>query len=199
MKNLMILKNIKIRKRFILYSVLVFILMILSFYILKVYSSYNSSSSINTEVVKAVYLLDEKTMDFNIDIDGIIPREKPYIYSFSIANYNDLKTSNVDLEYGLNITTTTNLPLKYELYRNEKYDDDNSFNLLTISSLKQDSDGSWYNDFSLNNKYTFSYKEKMKDIYYLVIYYPSSYKNDETYADLIDNITVKVNAKQIID
>ena len=193
------IKHINFRNRFIIYSFLVCILMIFSFSFLKVYSSYNSSASINTNVEKAVYILDEEELSFNIDIDGIIPSNKPYIYSFSVANYNDKKQSNVDLEYSIDFRTTTNLPLQYELYRNEDYSDDNSNNLLSNGVLIQDEDGSWYNTFSLNNTYTFNYKEKVKDIYYLVVNYPKNYENNIEYADLLDVIEVKIDAKQIID
>lgn len=193
------LNSIDTRKRFILYSFLVFILMICSFYLLSVYSSYHSKAEINTKVEKAVYILEEGMFSFNIDIDGIFPKEEPYIYQFSIANYNAYQKSNVDLEYSLSFRTTTNLPIEYQLYRNENYDDSNSTNLFSLSSVIQDEDGSWYNQFDLPTKYTFNYHEQMKDIYYLVVYFPKQYSTHSEYADLIDNVEVIVDAKQIID
>lgn len=194
-----IFKNIDTRKRFFLYSFLVLILMILSFYLLNVYSSYNSTATINTNVEKAIYIFNEDIFSFNIDIDGIVPSEDPYIYEFSISNYKDNKKSSVDLEYSLNFRTTTNLPVVYKLYRNEEYNDSNSTNLFSLSSLIQDEDGSWYNKFDLPTKYTFNYEEKEKDIYYLVVNFPKSYSNNSEYADMIDNVEITVDAKQIID
>lgn len=192
-------KKINTRSRFLIYSFLVIILMALSFYLLKVYSSYDSKTTINTKIEKAIYIIDEDTFSFNIDVLGIVPSDDPYIYKFSISNYNDTKQSSVDLEYSLSFRTTTNLPLKYELYRNQEYDSENAVNLFYLSSQKQDEDGSWYNVFNLPSTYTFNYKEKTKDEYSLVVYFPKEYSNNIEYADLLDNIEVKVNAEQIID
>ena len=80
---------LKSRKRFLIYSLLVLILMILAMYILKVFGSYQSNTYLNAEIEKAVLLLEEEKLDFSIDLNGLVPSEKPYVYYFSIANYND--------------------------------------------------------------------------------------------------------------
>lgn len=190
---------LKTKKRFLIYSCLVLVLMILSMYILKVYGNYQSDAYLNTNVVKAILLLNEDKLNFSIDTDGIVPSDKPYIYSFSIANYNDLKKSNVDLEYSLKMRTTTNIPVEYKLYRNEDYDSEGSVNLLESFSEVQDEDGSWYKIFDIKDKYSFDYKTKSKDIYSLVIYFPKIYAKNLDYTNLIDHIEITVDAKQIID
>lgn len=190
---------LKSRKRFIVYSILVLLLMFLSMYVLRVFSSYQSDAYLNADVVKAVLLLDEEKLNFSIDTDGIVPSTKPYIYNFSIANYNSSKKSNVDLEYSLSFRTTTNLPLIYKLYRNEDYDSENSINLLENYQSLQDEDGSWYKTYSLKDNYSFSYKEKLKDIYSLVVYFPKEYSKTLDYTNVIDHVEIKVDAKQIVD
>ena len=190
---------LKSRKRFLIYSFLVLILMFLSMYVLRVFGSYQSDAYLNAEVVKAVLLLEEEKLDFSIAPDGLVPSEKPYVYYFSIANYNNSKKSNVDLEYSLSMRTTTNIPLEYQLYRNEDYDEESSVNLLENFSEVQDEDGSWYKVFDLDKKYNFSYKTKNKDIYCLVVYFPKIYSKNLDYTNLIDHVEITVDAKQIID
>ena len=190
---------LKSRKRFIIYSILVLILMFLSMYVLRVYGSYQSNAYLKADVVKAVLLLEEEKLDFSIDPDGLVPSDKPYVYYFSIANYNDSSKSNVDLEYSITMKTTTNIPLEYQLYRNEDYTLDTSTNLLKNYSEIQDEDGSWYKVFSLQDTYEFSYKTKNKDIYTLVVYFPKAYSKNLDYTNLIDHIEFTVDAKQIVD
>ena len=190
---------LKSRKRFLIYSLLVLILMILAMYILKVFGSYQSNAYLNAEIEKAVLLLEEEKLDFSIDLNGLVPSEKPYVYYFSIANYNDSKKSNVDLEYGISMRTTTNIPLEYQLYRNEDYDAEGSVNLLENYNEVQDEDGSWYKVFNLDDKYNFSYKTKNKDIYCLVVYFPKIYYKNLDYTNLIDHVEITVDAKQIVD
>lgn len=190
---------LKSRKRFIVYSILILLLMFLSMYVLRVFSSYQSDAYLNADVERAILLLDEEKLNFSIDTDGIVPSTKPYIYYFSIANYNSSKKSNVDLEYSLSLRTTTNLPLTYKLYRNEDYDSENSINLLENYKEIQDEDGSWYKTYSLNDSYSFSYKTKSKDIYSLVVYFPKEYSNTLDYTNVIDHVEIKVDAKQIVD
>ena len=184
---------LKTKKRFLIYSCLVLVLMILSMYILKVYGNYQLFNT------RCKEFKNEYKLNFSIDTDGIVPSDKPYIYSFSIANYNDLKKSNVDLEYSLKMRTTTNIPVEYKLYRNEDYDSEGSVNLLESFSEVQDEDGSWYKIFDIKDKYSFDYKTKSKDIYSLVIYFPKIYAKNLDYTNLIDHIEITVDAKQIID
>ena len=93
-----------------------------------------------------------------------------------IVNNSDIRTlinmtselslaiCDIDIEYSINITTTTNLPLTYEIYRNENYDDENATNLFQNATIKQDVDGAWYNVLEGEEKYLFPYTEDMTDI-----------------------------------
>ena len=58
-------------------------------------------------------------MSFNIETDGIVPSSTPYTYRFSVSNFNQNNMSDVDINYSINIRTTTNLPITLELYRNQ--------------------------------------------------------------------------------
>ena len=57
---------LKSRKRFLIYSLLVLILMILAMYILKVFGSYQSNTYLNAEIEKA-----ERNYDLNKAVRAI--------------------------------------------------------------------------------------------------------------------------------
>ena len=119
------------KKRFLIVILVMFFLIVLAIKLFQIaYASYQSQAKLNANIEKALYILEEGGLEFNIDLDKIEPSTEPYIYKFSISNFNAKRHSDVDIEYQINITTTTNLPLTYELYRNENYDDENATNLL---------------------------------------------------------------------
>lgn len=187
------------KKRLLVVILIFFCAIFLVFKLFQVaYASYESSAKINANIQKALYILEEGDLDFNIDLEQIIPSDTPYVYKFSVSNFNQKTTSDIDIEYTLRIRTTTNLPLIYKLYRNENHDDSTATNLIQNISTKQDVDHAWYNVAKVEKTYTFLYTEKKTDIYTLVINFPKEYKNNEEYADTIENIIVELNSKQVI-
>lgn len=163
------------------------------------YASYESEAKLNANIEKALYILKEGGMEFNIDLDKIEPSPDPYIYKFSISNFTGNKHSDVDIEHSITLTTTTNLPLTYELYRNENYDDENATNLFKDMTVKQDIDGAWYNYLEGKELYFFPYEEDKTDIYTLVIYFKEENKTTTDYADSIENIEVKLQSHQVTE
>lgn len=188
------------KKRLLIVVLIIFILIILASKLFQIaYASYESTAKLNANINKAIYIIEEGDMDFNIDLNKIEPRENPYIYKFSISNYKGTKHSQVDIEYTIDLKTTTNLPLTYELYRNENYDDPNAIDLFNSSKTLQDTDGAWYNVLEGKEKYLFSYKKEKTDIYTLVIYFEKEHKNNTNYADNIENIEVSINSNQVTE
>ncbi len=143
-----------------------------------------------------MFVLDEGEMSFNIDIDQIIPKDEPYIYTFSVSNFNEERKSDVDLKYNLKIQTTTNMPLEYRLYYKEYNLDEKD--IITRRDLLQDEDSSWYNLLTVGTTYEFSYTERTTNIYYLVIDFPTVYKDVIEYSDAIENIEVIIDSEQIV-
>lgn len=188
------------KKRFLIVILVMFILIVVAIKLLQIaYASYESQAKLNANIDKALYILKTGGMDFNIDLDKIEPSSKPYIYKFSISNFDGNRHSDVDIEYQMNITTTTNLPLTYELYRNENYDDENATNLFENMKTKQDVDGAWYNYLEGQEKYLFPYEEDKTDIYTLVVYFPESNKTTTEYADNLENIEVEIKSNQVTE
>lgn len=188
------------KKRFLVVVVVLFLLIIVAVKLFQVaYASYESSAKLNANINKAIYILEEDGIDFNIDLNKIEPSDKPYVYKFSISNYKGNRHSQVDIEYKIDLKTTTNLPLTYELYRNENYDDANATDLFNEATVIQDVDGAWYNNLEGKEKYLFPYTENKTDIYTLVVRFPKEYKSNIEYADNIENIEVEVKSNQVTE
>lgn len=190
-------KKLMIKLRFLSFSCVFFFILTFGIYsLIRSYSSYYANTNLTLDIQTAMYVLEEGEMSFNIDLDKIIPSDKPYVYAFSISNFNESKQCDVDLEYTIKLQTTTNMPLSYRLYYNTY--NLNETDMITNRELKQDEDSAWYNLLTVDGLYEFSYKEKTTNIYYLVIDFPSQYKTDLVYSDAIENIQVLVDSKQII-
>ena len=127
------IKHYEEKRKFLLFMFILFFFLFLSFYLFKIaYARYEVHSKINANISKALYILDTGEQSFNLEPDGIVPSNKPYVYKFSISNFNETKETDVDIYYDLKIITTTNLPITIKLYRNEVYDNTNSTNLFFI-------------------------------------------------------------------
>lgn len=194
------IKYLEYKKRFLLFILMILLLLILALFLLKeTYSKYVTDVNIDANITNAMYVFEDGKMSFNIDLNDIIPRTSPYVYTFSVANYNEGDRSDVDIEYTLGMITTTNMPLTYQLYRNENYDSPGATNIISSSSVVKDLDNAWYNKFMVNGTYSMNRSVNKKDIYYLVIYFPSAYSTNSAYADSIDNIEVTIKSYQVID
>lgn len=190
-------KKIKYKLRFLVFAFI--FISITSFgliALIKSYAFYNSKVNLALDIKTAMYVIEPGEMSYNIDLDKIIPSDNPYIYTFSISNFNEENTTDVDLEYTLKMQTTTNLPLEYRIYY-DSYDLDTN-DLISTRELRQDEDGSWYNYYVIDEKYEFSYEENKTNIYYLVIDFPTVYKNVLEYSDAIENIQIIIDSKQIL-
>ena len=190
-------KKLKLRFRFLVFSLIVlFIVSVGVFAIIKTFAFYNSNASLSLDIQTAIYVVEPGEMSFNIDLEKIIPSDEPYIYTFSVSNFDEEKRTDVDLEYDLEVITTTNLPLNYKLYYNAY--DLSTNDIITTRDIRQDEDSSYYNYFKVDQKYSFTYKENQTHIYYLIIEFPTTYKDIIEYSDAIDNIQVKINTQQVL-
>lgn len=160
-------------------------------------SKFESEAKSTTDIDIAFYLLKEDYQTMELSLENLYPSEKPYVYTFSISNADGEKRAEVDLTYELAIKTTTNLPLTYELYMNESYNDENSTIALTRNEVDTDEDGTYFRYLETANE-TFEYVNIEKNVYQLVVYFPQEY-NTENYQDIIESIEININAKQVIE
>jgi len=182
--------------KLIIKSSLVFVLVLLigTFFVYS-YALYESNATLNANIDKAIYLLKDEKLSFNIDSDGIVPSTTPYTYKFSVQNYEDSKEGDFNLDYYIKVKTTTNLPITIELYRNEEYST-SATNIIPSFELTQDTDGAWYREYDDTPTYQFNYNTKRKDVYTLVVKYPEIYRSYEQYAGVPENITIGIYSTQ---
>lgn len=187
------------KARFLVFVVGLFFILFLATYLLRVaYARYEVRAKINANIDKALYIFEDEKINFNLEPLGIVPRDDPYTYKFSISNFNTSKQSDVDILYTLRVRTTTNLPINIKLYRNELFDDPGAVNLFSGADTKQDADGAWYRIYDVNDEYQFLYENKSTDVYTLVIEFPTSYAANTVYANYIESIEVYIDSKQLL-
>lgn len=162
-----------------------------------VLSRYESNTNSNANVDIAFYLLKEDYKQMTLNLGTILPKNEKYVYTFSIGNEEGSKVAEVDLRYNLKIRTTTNLPLTYELYRDQDYDNPNSANIIRTNEVTKDEDGTSFRNIG-TDEVLLRYKEPETNTYYLVVNFPENY-NEKKYQDIIEMIEISVDAKQVIN
>ena len=187
------------KKRFVKLSLIFGVLIIFAVYLItRAYASYVTEATLKADVDKAVYVLDEQLMTFNIDPEKIVPSNSKYSYRFTIANFDATRQSEVDLEYKLKVRTTTNLPITLELYRNQLPTATGATNILGTPTLRQDADGAWYRVYSESTLYELPFNTQTTDVYTLLVNFPKAYANDLTYADVTENISIIIDSRQVL-
>ena len=192
---------IKAKGKLILFGLLLILLVLLVFLIMRfVYASYETDALLNVSIDEAIYIFGDEKMSFNIDSSKIVPSNTPYTYTFSVSNFNSTQTADVDLLYTVQVISTTNLPITMELYRNETYSQGstNIHNMIGTLNIIQDNDGAWYREYSKSQEFEMLYTNNSTDVYTLVVKFPASYASDDTYADAIENIEIRLESKQEI-
>ena len=187
------------KKKKILYTKLV--ILILCFLIslrifVLVLSKYESIANSNADVDIAFYLLKEDYQTMTTNLASVAPRDNAYVFTFSIGNQDGVKKAEVDLTYNLTIRTTTNLPLTYDLYMNQQYDDTDAVSIIKENVISQDEDMTYFRTIT-TEPVTLEYKTGTTNVYQLVVYFPKSY-NQENYQDIIEAIEITVDAKQVV-
>ena len=170
----------------------IFILVVFIINIMEItYSRYSSSAEGNAAANIAFFIVDVGTYENTISLNDLVPSNSDYIYKFNVNNFKNGKRTNVKLDYSIEFTTTTNLPLSYKIYRGEGTE-----NVITSSEIIQEGD-MYFNKLNTNQVGSFSYEENQTDVYTLVVNFPITYndKPDE-YQGLIDSFIIKINAEQ---
>lgn len=161
-------------------------------------SKYQSSGIGNMNSNIAFYLINVSNLSETIRLDNLKPCDLEYVYNFSVSNKKDDILSEVDIEYVLSIVTTTNLPLRYELYENCDYELNSCNNLISDNNTKivQDSDNTYFKEFTLEKEEMYFSKEVTNN-YTLVVYFDLK-NNDAKYQDSVELVEINVDSSQII-
>lgn len=176
--------------------ILIFALIFLVKVFTLTYAKYESIGTTIPDVGIAFFITKTDFKSMTLNLDKIYPQNNPYVYKFSISNTDGTNRAETDLEYDLQIRTTTNLPLTYELYKNEEYNSSGANNIIQTNTVEQDAGGTYFRTITTNTE-NFDYKNDQTNIYELVVYLPAQY-NTENYQDIIEMIEININSKQVI-
>ena len=160
-----------------------------------VLSKYESESTSNANVDIAFYLLKEDYKTMTLNLATLFPQNNAYVYTFSIGNQDGEKKTEVDLNYDLTIRTTTNLPLTYELYMNEEYNQSGAKNIIKTNEISPDENGTYFRIMTTDTVFL-KYTEPTTNLYQLVIYFPANY-NTNNYQDIIEALEIRVESTQV--
>jgi hypothetical protein len=188
------------RKRFLFVTKIVFIfvgLLVVIRIIGRTYTRYESNVDINANANVAFFIIDQGTYESTIALDGLVPSPNPIYYTFYVANYKDSKRSKVDMDYNIKFETTTNLPLTYEIIRNQTFEGPHT-NIIDTNTVRQDSNNVYYRVFTDNDTYSFGHSSNQTDQYVLKVTFPASYKDyPDLYQGVIELFSIIIDAHQV--
>lgn len=191
----------KLLKSFIIIS-LIIIIIIAAIQIRNTLARYETTATTERDVDVAFWIADNSFKSERLLIEDIFPRTDPFEYSFTVSNFNGTKIAETDMEYEILITTTTNLPLSYEITRN-------GTTYATTQELSTDTDGTVYrkiyvgtteNPLIINTiDNTTNQKSQITDTFIMKVTFPANYNANLQYADLMEDIKIDLTARQRIE
>lgn len=192
-----IFKNIDINdfKRYLFFSILLIIVLISIGTINFTQARYETDTSVNISPSLAFFIVDVGTSSGQIKLDGLVPRNEPYLYSFNVSNFDSNRRANVDLTYSIELITTTNIPLNFKLFRGNNYEE----NAMDVDVTTTDENGVYYRHLVIDDINTMNYNVDTTDVYTLWVEFPKSYENyPDYYAGIIELVDIKINAEQVV-
>lgn len=180
-------KKIILLKKFI---VLIICILIVIRLITLIMARYTSNTSSEANVDTAFYVLNDDYQQMTLNLDSLIPNSTPYTYTFSISNEKDGHITETDMQYDLQIRTTTNLPLTYQLLENDTTIAD------FTNEINKDPDGTYFRTMKVGSRY-FEHSVSGINIYKLIITFPADFTSIN-YQDLIELVEISVTSTQTI-
>ena len=127
-------------KKYLFFSILLIIVLFSIGKLKLTQARYESDANVNIKPSLAFFLVDVSTQSGQIKLDGIVPREEPYVFTFEVSNFNDEKRANVDLKYSIEIITTTNMPLNFKIFKGSEM----TQNEIDSDTVTTDENGVFY-------------------------------------------------------
>ena len=192
-----VMDNIDIKdfKKYLLFSFLFVATLIAISSIDLTKSRYENETFIRIKPTLAFFVVDVTTQSGQIKLESMTPRTNPYLYTFNVSNFHNNKRANVDLTYTIEIITTTNMPLTFQIYRGNGV----SQNEIDSDVTTTNDDGVYFRHLVINDTNTMLYTTNTTDVYTLSVTFPEMYKaNADDYAGIIDLVDIKINAEQVV-
>ncbi len=177
-------------RRFYKTAVLVLLIFLVLCLLKFSYSIFHSDANGNVANKIAFYIVDAKSQTQTIKVGEVSPDGQDYEYKIDISNFKNGKTSEVDMQYTMNIRTTTNIPVDYELY----FGNDTT-NIIGTKDVVRDTNDMYFFNFS-SHAGNFVHGVAKTDTFTFVVNFPTLY-NDAAYQDLIETIEITIDVKQV--
>ena len=194
MKKLFKNINMNVFKKYLVFSFLFIILLVVISKIPFTKARYENETTMRVKPSLAFFVVGVSSQTGQIKLEGMIPRDDPYLYVFNVSNFQGNKRANVDLTYSIEVITTTNMPLNFMIYRGNGTVDEIDSDTTTTNS-----DGVYFRHLVINDVNTMPYNANTTDVYTLSVSFPSTYKAyADSYAGIIDLVDIKINAEQVV-
>ncbi|MBQ6284860.1 MAG: hypothetical protein IJK67_00920 [Bacilli bacterium] len=188
------------KKKFLLVTKLIFVFVSLVLIVNiagRTYTRYESDVDVSANANVAFFVIDQGLYENQIYIDGLEPSSAPKYYRFYVTNKKNNKRADVDLEYTIKFETTTNLPLQYEIIRNQSFEGAHT-NIISNTLLRQDDNDVYYKVYNCDDVRTFSHLRDETDEYTLKVVFPLENKNKpDSYQGVIEMFSIIINASQV--
>ena len=189
------------KKIFTVVGIILFVAFFVIFAIVRTSNArYASTATSATKLDVALYALREDN-DLNILLDTLVPRDEPYVYTFSVINSDGTNITDAALVYDLKIIATTNIPLEYKLCMNVASEaickNSSTPNAINVNMVTRDDDGTFFRTMTTTRQ-EFGFEQEEHNDYILLVYFPSRY-NSSQYQDLVESIQINVDSKQKLE
>ena len=196
------LEKKKILKILIVIFMLVTIIVLIHEIIKDTNAKYASEAMTSRDVDVAFVITDSSIKEGNILLEDIHPSETPYKYNFSISNNYEGKRAETQMEYTIRLIASTNIPLEYDLYKKGKEPSEPNIKCTKKENIIQDEYGTQYKEIIFEpktNNFNLGILENEIDLMELQVKFPTTVVSNYKYADLISNLRIEIEARQIID
>ena len=193
-KNIFSNINIHDFKRYVFLSILMIITLIVLGSVKLTQARYENETMIRVKPTLAFFIVDVQSQTGQIKLEGMVPRDDPYLFSFNVSNFKNTEHANVDLTYTIEIITTTNMPLNFRIFKGN-----GQSNEIDSDTTTTNVDGVYFRHLVMNDVTTMLYSQNVTETYTLWVEFPASYKQyADSYAGIIDLVDIKINAEQVV-
>lgn len=184
----------KIRKSLVILLLIVIIIAVIIL-IRNTLARYETTATSDKDVDIAFWIIDNSFESDRLLIKDIYPSNTSFDYTFTVSNFSDTKRAETDLDYELVLTTTTNLPLEYEITKN-------GATCQKTEKIYADDDGTYYREIKLEtdkNNLVMRQGTDITDTFVVKVTFPKSNYTNVEYADLLEYVKIDLTAKQLIE
>lgn len=182
-------KSYRKRIKYIRLTFIIILLLMTGRLIQNAFARYRSTATAQADVDLAFYFVKAGDISQDLKLERILPSRNKYIYSFSVANYDENNRTETSLDYTIEIKTTTNLPLNFSIVKQGE-----TTNRITSTEAIADDDGTYFK-YIIATGDTFGFDENEEDYYQIEIEFPEAY-NSSQYEGIVEYLKLTVCSTQ---